>query len=161
MQSLYPKIQKSAELPIGHPEVLLPDDMPNNGRNIGVEFLRNNFGIYQAYISAPAECHIPVLGVRGKKLKFGLCYKCVCDSDKSDWLPSYCTHVDKDRAFLGTYCSNELLLALENNYKVSKKKTTTLARAKVRWVFRKLNLLEKQNETPCMMSELHTILRSR
>ena len=104
--SLYPFVNKTCKYPVGHPEIISSDFAD----------ISSYFGIAKVKVLAPRKILHGVLGYRsGGKLTFPLCRTCV-DNMKQD--PCKCT--DKERSFVGTYCTPELEMGLKNGYKLLK-----------------------------------------
>ena len=112
--SLYPWVNKNCTYPIGHPQIITqPID-----QSIG-----SYFGIAMVDILPPPGLFHPVLPVRqGGKLTFPLCSKCVEDEQKKPMLQRrhYCIHSDGERMLRGTWCTPELIKAIEKGYKIIK-----------------------------------------
>ena len=91
--------------PLGHPLVL--NEFENND-------ISGYFGLIKCKVSAPKNLYIPVLPYRdaNNKLVFPLCAAC------ADNQASNCTHSDEERRFVGTWFSEELKLAVANDYKI-------------------------------------------
>ena len=105
--SLYPFINKTCRYPVGHPTIIT--------RNFK-EDITSYFGIAKVKVLPPRGLFHGVLGYRsGGKLTFPLCRTCV---DSLNQEPCKCS--DKDRAFIGTYCTPELEKALEKGYQIAK-----------------------------------------
>ena len=112
--SLYPWVNKNCTYPIGHPTIITqPTD----------QSLDSYFGIATVDILPPPGLYHPVLPVRaGGKLTFPLCGKCVEQELQKPMLSRshYCPHSDADRTLRGTWCTPELLKAIEKGYEVVK-----------------------------------------
>ena len=112
--SLYPWVNKNCTYPIGHPTIITqPTD----------QSLDSYFGIATVDILPPPELYHPVLPVRaGGKLTFPLCGKCVEQELQNPMLcrSHYCAHSDADRTLRGTWCTPELLKAIEKGYTLIK-----------------------------------------
>ena len=72
----------------------------------------------QCKIESPRGLYHPVLPVRLKcgksdKLLFPLCRTCAITQQQEK-----CDHTNDERAFTGTWCSNEIALALEKGYRI-------------------------------------------
>ena len=103
--SLYPSIQKYERFPIGHPVRILENFKP----------LNEYFGLFMVKILAPRKLLIPVLPDRTTgQLVFSLCYTCSLKKEAE------CNHSDEDRAFIGTWVSEEVLEAINKGYQVLK-----------------------------------------
>ena len=104
--SLYPYICKTAKYPCGHPEIITSD----------FKSLENYFGLFSVTMLAPHDLFHPVLPTRvDGKLMFHLCTRCARER-----LPPPCSCTDAQRYIKGTFCSPEVMLALEKNYKLIK-----------------------------------------
>ena len=108
--SLYPTVQFYKDYPVGHPEkIFLPSKYDSNW-----------FGFVKCKVLPPRGLYHPVLPVKmtcgnAQKLLFPLCKTCaVLKSQKK------CSHSDEERMFIGTWCSNELNVALEKGYEIQK-----------------------------------------
>ena len=111
--SLYPYINKTSTYPVGHPEIITQP----------VDQIDSYFGIACVDILAPMDLFFPVLPVRaGGKLTFPLCRTCVQEELEKPLLSRshYCAHSDADRALRGTWCTPELLKAIEKGYTLVK-----------------------------------------
>ena len=112
--SLYPWVNKNCTYPIGHPNIITqPTD----------QSLDSYFGIATVDILAPAGLFHPVLPVRsGNKLTFPLCRACVQTEQAQPMLTRthYCPHSDADRKLRGTWCTPELVKAVEKGYTLIK-----------------------------------------
>lgn len=112
--SLYPWVNKTCEYPIGHPEIIVdPEDQDIN----------NYFGMAKIDIEPPYELYHPVLPHRNQgKLTIPLCKACVEQEMPKNILDkSYrCNHTAEQRMLRGTWCTPEILKAVEVGYKISK-----------------------------------------
>ena len=110
--SLYPWVNKNCPYPIGPPQIITqPVD------------LGSNFGIATVDILPPAGLFHPVLPVRsGQKLTFPLRRTCVHEEQAKPMLSRnhYCPHSDADRTLCGTWCTPEVVKAVENGYTLVK-----------------------------------------
>ena len=109
VRSLYPYICKNGEFPVGHPKIYIGEEECSK---IGTSSLN---GLVKCEILPPRRLYFPVLPVRMHgKLLFPLCRTCCEESSECD-----CVHDDEaDRAFIGTWVSNELQVAVEYGYKI-------------------------------------------
>ena len=106
VNSLYPKIQKSEKLPIGHP-VIIRD-------NFSLE-INKYFGLMKCTMLPPKSLYIPVLPARTNgKLVFGLCNQCAQDLNQT----GICNHTDDERKLVGNWVSCEVYKAMEKGYKL-------------------------------------------
>ena len=105
--SLYPSVQFAAAFPIGHYTVYT--------RNFGP--LEEYFGLVKARILPPStNMHIPVLPQRiNGRLVFALCKKCA-----TGMVQEACSCTEKERSWIGTYTTVEVLEAVKFGYKVEK-----------------------------------------
>ena len=112
--SLYPWVNKNCPYPIGQPQIITqPVD----------QSLGSYFGIATVDILLPAGLFHPVLPVRsGNKLIFSLCRTCVQEEQAKPMLhrTHYCHHSDVDRMLRGTWCTPELVKAVEKGYTLVK-----------------------------------------
>ena len=111
--SLYPDVQKNQVFPVGHPTVITTNFDTS---------LRSYFGLVKAKMLAPRELLFPVLPHRcGGKLLFALCRTCaergVEDAVQARELAT-CSCSEEERAFVGTWVTPELHLAIEMGYTV-------------------------------------------
>lgn len=123
--SLYPAVLKYKKFPIGHPIRITKDFEALKAKSCSgsCEYSQCNgshiaypyFGVVKGKFLPPKNLYHPVLPVRiNDKLKFPLCYKCAqSNNNESD-----CKCVDEDRAFVHTYCSNEVEVALNVGYRI-------------------------------------------
>ncbi|XP_061190613.1 uncharacterized protein LOC133198551 [Saccostrea echinata] len=102
--SLYPFVNKTCRYPVGHPDIVTRDFAD----------LTTYFGLAKVKVLPPRDHFLPVLGYRtGGKLTFPLCRTCV---ERQQQTPCVCN--DTQRALTGTYCTPELLKAIEKGYKI-------------------------------------------
>ena len=103
--SLYPHVNRSRTVPTGHPEIITE----NFDQNVS-----NYFGLIKCTVLPPRGLFHPVLPYRTQgKLMFALCKTC---ADTCNQTP--CTHSDAERAIQGTWCSVEVMKALEKGYRI-------------------------------------------
>ena len=112
--SLYPWVNKNCVYPIGHPHIITqPVD----------QSIHSYFGIALVDILPPAGLFHPVLPVRcGGKLTFPLCSSCVKEEQEKPLLQRthYCVHSDAERTLRGTWCTPELIKAVQKGYQIIK-----------------------------------------
>ena len=112
--SLHPWMNKNCPYPIGHPRIITqPVD----------QSLESYFGLATVDILPPSGLFHPVLPVRcGQKLTFPLCRACVQTEQAQRMLTRtrYCPHSDADRTLRGTWCTPELVKAVEKGYTLIK-----------------------------------------
>ena len=103
--SLYPHVNWSKTVPTGHPEIIT--------ENFD-EYNSNYFGLIKCTVLPPCGLFHPVLPHHIRdKLMFALCKTC---ADTGNQTP--CTHSDTEQAIQGTWCSVELMKALEKGYRI-------------------------------------------
>ena len=110
--SLYPWVNKTCIYPKGHPIFI---SQPGH-TDIG-----HYFGIVQCQVLPPRELYHPVLPHRHEgKLTFPLCAACVEEEmPKPPLERSYhCAHSEDQRVLTGTWCTPELIKALELGYQI-------------------------------------------
>ncbi|XP_065219194.1 uncharacterized protein LOC135844777 [Planococcus citri] len=106
VNSLYPYVNKYGCYPIGHPKILLGNDIPPN--------LNNITGIAKVRLLPPKQLYLPVLPVKvNNKLVFALCRTCASEENKFA-----CNHSDNEREIMGTYTCIELNKAVEKGYQI-------------------------------------------
>ncbi|XP_052762307.1 uncharacterized protein LOC128204947 [Mya arenaria] len=104
--SLYPYVNKTGKIPLGHPEIVTEN----------FEDITEYEGLIKCKIVPPHGLYIPVLPVKSnKKLLFSLCRTCA-----DQYQQSPCQHTDNERAFLGTWVTDEVKLAISQGYKIVK-----------------------------------------
>ena len=107
--SLYPTVQYYKKYPIGHPVKI------HNPKKYSKT---SWYGLIKCKVLAPRKLYHPVLPQRIKgdsyeKLVFTLCKKCaeICNQSK-------CKHTEDQRAFVGTWTTDEFSKAVDKGYKV-------------------------------------------
>ena len=102
--SEYPYVNKYKVYPVGHPVITRKD----------FGDITQYFGLIKCRVLPPRNLLIPVLPYRsGGKLTFPLCRLCV-----ETLQDAICHHVDSERCLTGTWCTPEILAALELGYEV-------------------------------------------
>ena len=120
--SLYPAVMKYKRFPIGHPQRVI-----NKFKGITYEKCTGSciysnckgehlkfpyFGIIKAKFIPPSKLYHLVLPVRiNGKLMFPLCYRCAQKENQKE-----CKCCISDRAFIGTYCTPEVEVAINMGY---------------------------------------------
>ena len=103
--SLYPHVNRPKTVPTNHLEVIT--------ENFD-EDISNYFGLIKCMVLPPRGLFHPVLPHHGQnKLMFALCKRC---TDTGDQTP--CTHSDAERAIQGTWCTVEVMKAMEKGYRI-------------------------------------------
>ena len=106
--SLYPTVNLFKTYPVGHPTKIY------NPRQYDPKW----FGFVQAKVEPPRGLYHPVLPARIKcrqseKLLFSLCRTCSSVQQQTK-----CEHSSDERTFTGTWCTNEIALALGKGYRI-------------------------------------------
>ena len=102
--SLYPYINKTAKYVVGHPEIIYED----------FQELDVYEGLIKCKVLAPRGLHLPILPAKiNNKLMFALCKTCTVSQQQT-----VCKHTDDERAFIGTWVSDELKKAVTMGYQV-------------------------------------------
>ena len=110
--SLYPWVNKTCVYPKGHPTILSQPGHTN---------IHQYFGLIQCQVLPPRELYHPVLPYRhDDKLLFPLCARCVEEEMAKPLLDRsyHCPHTDEERTLTSTWCSPELVKAVELGYQV-------------------------------------------
>jgi len=108
--SLYPFVNATKEYPIGHPDLVISSSAYEE---IELDAVNHLWGLVTCSVLPPQTLLIPVLPMRMHgKLMFPLCKTC-CEETIE-----HCTHTVAERSFWGTFCTPELLLALQHGYTV-------------------------------------------
>ena len=104
---------KNCKYPVGHPVIhtqftcQTPEDWDRLVR-------QQSYGLVQCRVLPPHYLFHPVLPVRvAGKLLFPLCIQCARDQVPLPWMERthVCDHTPRERAFVGTWCTPELVLA--------------------------------------------------
>ena len=104
VKSLYPFINKTGKIPIGHPQIITDN----------FDSIENYEGLIKCKIVPPKDLYIPVLPVKcNGKLMFSLCRCCSETYQKAE-----CKHTDHERSFVGTWVTDEVKEALSAGYKI-------------------------------------------
>ena len=112
--SLYPWVNKNCSYPVGHPEIITEPVDQN---------INSYFGLALVDILPPSGLYHPVLPVRsGEKLTFPLCGKCPQEEQNKPMLQRthYCTHTDSQRTLRGTWCTPEIVKAVQKGYVIKR-----------------------------------------
>ena len=110
--SLYPWVNKTCVYPKGHPTFRSQPGHTN---------IHQYFGLIQCQVLPPRELYHPVLPYRhDDKLLFPLCARCVEEEMAKPLLDRsyHCPHTDEERTLTSTWCSPELVKAVELGYQV-------------------------------------------
>ncbi len=100
--SLYPWVNKTGKIPVGHPEIITE----NFSR------LDTYEGLIKCKVIPPRNLFHPVLPCKvNGKLLFHLCNICANAQNKE-----LCEHTDDERAFVGTWVTDEVKKAIEKGY---------------------------------------------
>jgi hypothetical protein len=102
--SLYPYINKNGKVPLGHPEIITEN----------FQDLSCYEGLIKCKVVPPRKLYLPVLPCRvNDKLLFALCRTCA-----EQKLQTPCPHSSDQRAFVGTWVTDELKKAVQKGYHV-------------------------------------------
>ena len=102
--SLYPFINKTGKIPLGHPDIITEQFLP----------IDNYEGLIKCKVLPPKGLFHPVLPYRvNGKLMFPLCETCATTNQQTP-----CCHHANDRAFVGTWVTDEVKKAIDKGYKV-------------------------------------------
>ena len=102
--SLYPWVNKYGKYPLGHPEIITDN----------FQDLASYEGLIKVRVLPPRELYMPVLPLRTDcKLMFPLCRTCAMTQQQTP-----CEHPDTQRAFVGTWVTDELKKAVAVGYRV-------------------------------------------
>ena len=112
--SLYPWVNKTGEYPVGHPDIIVnPTDQD----------IHSYFGMALVDVLPPYELYHPVLPYRHQgKLTFPLCKRCVEEEMPEPLLKKShrCFHTLEQRTLTGTWCTPELVKAVEQGYEIKR-----------------------------------------
>jgi hypothetical protein len=114
VNSLYPFINATKEYPIGHPLIICNDF--GSLETVTERY----FGFIYCKVRTPRHLHIPVLpGKYGgdSKLIFTLCRSCASEIPRRT---EFCKHSDEERSLVGTWFTEELKVAENMGYEITK-----------------------------------------
>ena len=108
--SLYPTVQYFKTYPVGHPTKILSPE----------KYRDTWFGFVKCKVEPPKNLYHPVLPFRttcgkSEKLLFPLCRTCAERQQQTR-----CEHTEEERALTGTWCTNELKMAVGQGYRILK-----------------------------------------
>jgi hypothetical protein len=104
VNSLYPFINKTGKVPLGHPEIITD----------ALTDIENNEGLIKCKILPKKGTYIPVLPYKSNgKLIFGKCHAC---TEFKQQMP--CNHSDEQRAITGKWVTDEVKKAIEKGYQI-------------------------------------------
>ena len=112
--SLYPWVNKYGTYPLDHPTILKNPEEQNIDRY---------FGVAKVDIIAPEGLFHPVLPVKiDDKCMFTLCAACTWQQLDQPWhqRTNLCKHSDEQRKMTGTWCTEELKMAVQKGYRILK-----------------------------------------
>ena len=102
--SLYPFINKTGKIPLGHPDIIT-----ENFKSVD-----QYEGLIKCKILPPKGLYIPVLPVKcNGKLMVSLCRSCTETYQQTD-----CHHQNEERAFIGTWVTDEVKEAVSQGYQI-------------------------------------------
>jgi len=104
--SLYPFINKTGKIPMGHPHIITEN----------FEDINTYEGLIKCKVLPPRGLYIPVLPAKcNGKLMFSLCRKC-----SETYENGVCHHAENERAITGTWVTDEVKMAAASGYRVLK-----------------------------------------
>ena len=112
--SLYPWVNKYGTYPLDHPTILKNPEEQNIDRY---------FGVAKVDIIAPEGLFHPVLPMKiDDKCMFTLCAACTWQQLDQPWhqRTNLCKHSDEQRKMTGTWCTEELKMAVQKGYRILK-----------------------------------------
>ena len=112
--SLYPWVNKYGTYPLDHPTILKHPEEQNIDRY---------FGVAKVDIIAPEGLFHPVLPMKiDDKCMFTLCAACTWQQLDQPWhqRTNLCKHSDEQRKMTGTWCTEELKMAVQKGYRILK-----------------------------------------
>ena len=112
--SLYPWVNKYGTYPLDHPTILKNPEEQNIDRY---------FGVAKVDIIAPEGLFHPVLPMKiDDKCMFTLCAACTWQQLDQPWhqRTNLCKHSDEQRKMTGTWCTEELKMAVRKGYRILK-----------------------------------------
>ena len=112
--SLYPYVNKYGTYPLGHPTIL---------KNPTNQNIHEYFGVAKVDVLAPEHLFHPILPVKlASKCMFALCLACAREQLEQPWhqRTNLCNHTDQERTMTGTWCTEELKMAVKRGYQVLK-----------------------------------------
>ena len=112
--SLYPWVNKYGTYPLDHPTILKNSEEQNIDRY---------FGVAKVDIIAPEGLFHPVLPMKiDDKCMFTLCAACTWQQLDQPWhqRTNLCKHSDEQRKMTGTWCTEELKMAVQKGYRILK-----------------------------------------
>ena len=112
--SLYPWVNKYGTYPLGHPTIL---------KNPTDQDISLYFGVAKVDVLAPEHLFHPILPVKlANKCMFALCMACAREQLEQPWhqRTNLCNHTDQERMIRGTWCTEELKMAVQKGYQVLK-----------------------------------------
>ena len=104
--SLYPFINKTGKIPVGHPQILTEN----------FDDIHQYEGLIKCKVLPPRKLYAPVLPAKcNGKLIFGLCRTC-----SESYQNTPCKHCENERAFIGTWVTDEIKVAVAQGYEIVK-----------------------------------------
>ena len=98
--SLYPWFNKTGKIPLGHPTIITEK----------FKRLGNYEGLVKCKVLPPRQLFHPILP---SKVNGKLCKSCTEIEEQGN-----CTHYDDERAFVGTWVTDELKRAMQKGYEI-------------------------------------------
>ena len=112
--SLYPWVNKYGTYPLGHPTII---------KNPTDQNISNYFGVTKVDVIAPEKLFHPVLPMKiGEKCMFTLCAACGKTQLEKPWYErtNLCPNTEKERTMTGTWCTEEVKMAVRKGYRILK-----------------------------------------
>ena len=104
--SLYPWVNKTGKVPMGHPQIIT-----DNFKDVS-----QYEGLIKCKVLPPRGLHFPVLPAKcNGKLMFSLCRSC-----SETFQQHECNHTAGERAFIGTWVSDEIKEAIAQGYVIQR-----------------------------------------
>ncbi|GBN97163.1 hypothetical protein AVEN_10441-1 [Araneus ventricosus] len=104
--SLYPWVNKYCMYPVGHPQIITENFAD----------IESFVGLVKCRILPPRGFYLPVLPLRcNGKLMFPLCHCCAETLNQS-----LCEHSDEERSMIGTWVTEEVKVAIQKGYRITK-----------------------------------------
>ena len=110
--TLYPFVYCQKQYPAKHPEIIVEPGHTN---------VKDWFGMIKCKVLTPRKLYHPILPVHAEgKLLFPLCRTCIpIELEKEmPFRSCKCSHSEEERAITGTWCTPELMKAVEKGYKI-------------------------------------------
>ena len=136
--SLYPWVNKTGKIPLSHPEIFTEN----------IDDIDNYEGLVKCKVIPPRQLFHPILPCKvNGKLLFHLCKSCAETQEQGP-----CSHSDDERAFVGTWVTDEVKKAVQFGYKVERMYEV--------WHFRDISQYDRETMTGGLFTEyVNTFLK--